>query len=245
MFLGKKSFLLAFSIFSFFVLGLFSSVNAASTAKVTRLEGKAFVSKSLKGPWKKIGVGATLNRKDIVKTAKNSRLEITLPDGSVIRLSSESRLLLENVLVSKKKKKKKFSFKLLLGKAWTKVKKLVSKDSSFEIKTKNAVAGVRGTTFRLDVEKDESTVVRVYSGAVAVAVLPVYAKKHKKGERVQVPGPQEVSKKKWEEIVLKAMQEVRVTAAGELMPPREFSAEEEKDDEWVMWNKKLDEKIGE
>ncbi len=230
-------------IFCITILFISATAFAGQYARVTRLEGKAFAAGSVKGPWHAIKVGSKLRRSEVVKTAKDSRIEITLPDGSVIRLSSESKLVLENIMVSKKKKKKKFSFRLLLGKAWTKVKKLMSKDSSFKVKTKNAVAGVRGTTFRLNVEKDESTVVRVYSGAVAVAVMPIYAKKHRKGKRVQVPGPQEISKKKWEEIVLKAMQEVRVTAKGELEPPREFKAEDEKENEWVMWNKKLDEAL--
>jgi hypothetical protein len=40
------------------------------------------------------------------------------------------------------------------------------------------VAGVRGTTFRVDASKDRSVVVRVYSGTVAVASGPIPRPEH-------------------------------------------------------------------
>jgi hypothetical protein len=128
------------------------------------------------------------------------------------------------------------------------------------METSNAVAGVRGTTFRIDAKRDKSTVVRVYTGAVAVSNAPIYAKPGKVKKtgkfqmpkqgvkpggpgRVEVAGPHEVTKKEWEEFVAKAMQEVRVAADGKIGEPVAFDAQADAADEWVSWNKSRDKQM--
>ncbi|MEZ4271329.1 MAG: FecR domain-containing protein [Myxococcota bacterium] len=46
-------------------------------------------------------------------------------------------------------KEKVVKARLFVGRLWAKVTSLFSSDSRFEIQTDNAVAGVRGTAFRL------------------------------------------------------------------------------------------------
>ena len=65
-------------------------------------------------------------------------------------------------------------------------------EARFEVKTENAVAGVRGTTFRVDAASDKLVVVRVYSGTVAVAgggAAPPGARGAGGRGAQQVPGP--------------------------------------------------------
>jgi ferric-dicitrate binding protein FerR (iron transport regulator) len=118
------------------------------------------------------------------------------------------------------------------------VAKAVGGDARFQVQTENAVAGVRGTTFRVDAAHDRSVVVRVYSGTVAVAGGGVPRPEHQPGEpRHQVEGPQEVTREEWERIVT-AMMEVRVSSDGQPAEPRAFALAQ--GDEWERWNRERD-----
>jgi ferric-dicitrate binding protein FerR (iron transport regulator) len=226
----------------------------APAGKITYMKGtvEAFSG----GAWAKLKKGNSVYGGQMIRTLKKSRVEIVLADKSVIRLGSKSKVKLKEALF--KAGTTQFSAKMFRGKAYAMASKLVGGDSKFEVTTANAVAGVRGTTFRIDAKRDKSTVVRVYTGAVAVSNAPIYSKpgKIKKTEgkfqmpkkgvkpggpgRVEVAGPSEVTKKEWEEFVAKAMQEVRVAANGELSEPVAFDAEADAADEWVAWNKSRD-----
>jgi hypothetical protein len=226
----------------------------APAGKITYMKGtvEAFSG----GAWAKLKKGNSVYGGQMIRTLKKSRVEIVLADKSVIRLGSKSKVKLKEALF--KAGTTQFSAKMFRGKAYAMASKLVGGDSKFEVTTANAVAGVRGTTFRIDAKRDKSTVVRVYTGAVAVSNAPIYSKpgKIKKTEgkfqmpkkgvkpggpgRVEVAGPSEVTKKEWEEFVAKAMQEVRVAANGELSEPVAFDDEADAADEWVAWNKSRD-----
>ncbi len=243
-------------------VGLFL-VQAASaggdTAKVTRLKGDVKVRYG-EAAYKPLKKGSRLKAGAVVKTGRKSRIEIRLADNSVIRLGSKTKMTLQKVMFASGGRKK-VTARLWGGKAYSVVSKLVGEESSFEIKTGTAVAGVRGTAFRINAAEDQSTVVRVYTGAVAVSNAPIYAKAGKPKSsgkfqmprqgvkpvgpgRVEVAGPQEVTKKQWEEIVAKAMQEVRVSAKGELSAPVAFDPKkEELEDDWVAWNKAMDKEL--
>jgi hypothetical protein len=231
----------------------------AAAGKITYMKGtvEAFSS----GTWAKLKVGDSVYGGQMIRTAKKSRVEIVLADDSVIRLGSMSKVKINEALY--KQGASQFSAKMFRGKAYAVASKLVGGDSKFEVTTSNAVAGVRGTTFRIDSKQDKSTVVRVYTGAVAVSNAPIYAKPGKPKEtggkfqmpkqgvkpggpgRVEVSGPQEVTKKEWEEFVAKAMQEVRVAANGKLSEPVAFDSEADAADEWVAWNKSRDKQTSE
>ena len=244
-------------------VGLWSvtkTVEAAdSIAKVTRIKGQVRVKVGHEGTYQSVNKGDSLVEGSVIKTSRKSRIEIRLADNSVIRLGSKSTLALQRSLMTADTKK--VSARLWGGKAYAVVNKLVGKESSFKIRTGTAVAGVRGTAFRINAATDQSTIVRVYTGAVAVSNAPFYAKagklKKKQGAlemprqgvkpggagRVEVSGPQEVTKKEWEELVAKAMQEIRVSAAGELSEPVAFDPAEDEADEWVAWNKSMDKQL--
>ena len=109
------------------------------------------------------------------------------------------------------------------------------------METENAVAGVRGTTFRVDARTDKSVLVRVYAGAVAVAKnVPIYAT-GKNEPRREVPGPEEVSREQWEKLVGKQMQIV-IAADGTPGEPEQFAEDADKNDAWAKWNQERDEK---
>lgn len=129
---------------------------------VTYVEGLVTVKPAGGGAAGPIAEGDPLHEGDTVQTPPGARLEISVANGSVIRLGESSRLLLGTAPAAGHA----FSARLFLGNLWTRVHKLVASET-FHIETENGVAGVRGTEFRVEVGP-QADLVRVYEGAVEV-----------------------------------------------------------------------------
>ncbi len=220
-----------------------AQADASKLGSITYLRGEAMRARE-GAHWTSLKEKVQVFQGDRLKTKKNSRLEATLRDGSKLRLGASSELNLERLSLGKKKKaKKKVTAKLVIGRVWASVTALFGSDSRFEIKTENAVAGVRGTRFAAARGEDGATTVKVYAGEVLVSNKPIYALPgHTKGKRVEVAGPQEISKKQWEELVAGAMQMIQVAANGTMSPPQSFELAE--DDDWEAWNTERDRLAG-
>jgi hypothetical protein len=200
-------------------------IAAESSAKVTFLNGSA------KAGGRKLSVGSEVAFGETITTAKSSRVELTFPDGSRVRLAADVKLELQRGAFEGQKRES-VSLKLLAGRIWASVVKATGGSDAFEVETKNAVSGVRGTSFAVLAASDTSALVRVYTGTVGVRPIP-------KGERKQVPGPTEVDRKQWEEIIATAMKQVRVSAAGDIAPAEDFEDEGESA-KWAKWNRERD-----
>ncbi|MCA1828398.1 MAG: FecR family protein [Myxococcales bacterium] len=110
----------------------------------------------------KLAQGAEVHAGDTIETGEGGRVEITMPGGTILRLGESSRITLHEDVPQKA-----FSARLLLGNVWAKVHKLIAGET-FQIETENAVAGVRGTEFRVEVAPQQEDLVRVYEGVVQV-----------------------------------------------------------------------------
>jgi hypothetical protein len=213
----------------------------APAGTVTFLAGDA--TRSAAGKSEKLAVGKAVFQGDVLETQKRTRLEVKLADASVIRLGPGSRAEVQAATFGKTVEDRNVSAKLLVGKVWANVAKAVGGEQRFEVKTENAVAGVRGTTFRVDAATDKSVVVKVYSGTVAVASGPIPRPEHQgpggKPERKQVAGPEQVTRAQWEKIVSNMM-EVRVSSDGVPSEPEKFALATPGEDEWEEWNRSRD-----
>jgi hypothetical protein len=212
----------------------------ASAGEVSFLEGAATRTPD-KGKAAALSIKSAVEQGDVLETGPTGKLEVTLSDKSVVRLGPTSRLKLDTAAFTDTTRD--FKATLLLGKVWSKVTSVFGAERNFEVRTERAVAGVRGTVFRVDADKTKSVLVKVYAGTVAVAgqgPLPTTGNAPaKKGERVQVAGPSQVDKKQWEKIV-GAMMQVKVSAAGEAEEPTKFSEADEAKDAWASWNRTRD-----
>lgn len=224
------------------VAGLSGSAQgkSATVGHVSYLRGLAWRTPE-GGQAARVRKGAAVRQGDTLKTAKGSRLELRLGDGSAVRLGAASEIVIDQADFAEKDRK--VSVRLVLGKVWSKVTHAVDDGSKFEVRTGNAVAGVRGTTFRVNADQDDSTLVRVYSGTVAVAgVRPIY-QQHTPGEkRRQVQGPTQVTKDEWEKLV-GGMMSVRVGANGLPSEVEKFAVADElgsDEADWVAWNRERD-----
>ena len=89
-----------------------------------------------------------LFRGDTLITLDKGRIRIKLEDDSIITLASETKLVINKSVYDPDHKTRSSFIGMDKGKARFLVKKLVDfKDSEFKVKTKTAVAGVRGSEF--------------------------------------------------------------------------------------------------
>ncbi|MGB8930693.1 MAG: FecR family protein, partial [Anaeromyxobacteraceae bacterium] len=216
-----------------------------------------------------LAVGSPVFAGDVLETQRRTRLEVKLADQSVLRLGPVARVDLTAASFGRSVEERQVSAKLKVGSVWAKVAKTVGGEARFEVKTENAVAGVRGTTFRVDAAKDRSVVVKVYTGTVAVVGSHVPRPMHGEGGdaepgrepepkkvaaaggegkagaeparkgRKQIAGPKQVTKEQWEKIVT-SMMAVSVSADGTASEPASFAVAGQGQDDWESWNRERD-----
>lgn len=253
--------------FLIFITTLFNFLNAnalgespisneekANVATVTFLQGRAEVLAPQEASWKPLHIGSYLYPEDEIKTQAKSRIEIQFPDRSLLRFDEKTNFKLKKVLFDVPTNSREIKVEMVLGKSWANVRKIFGSKKTFEVVSANAVAGVRDTIWRMNVDKNKSTLIRVYEGVVQVYnpfVKPEY-KLEKEGFKApsEVAGPQEIpppyheiSLEEWEEIVLQQMMQVIIPPKGKPSKPNRFNMEEDLKEEWVRWNQKRDKEL--
>lgn len=124
----------------------------AAVGKVSVLKGQA--TRTPKG-----GAAAALKQDgeielgDTLAVGQDSDMKITLNDESLLLVGANSTVRIDEAKFEGLERRA-FSARLVLGKVWAKVTKAVSgSEAKFEVTTERAVAGVRGTVFRVDATK--------------------------------------------------------------------------------------------
>jgi hypothetical protein len=108
-------------------------------------------------------VGTILDSKDIIMTESGS-LDIQNKNEDLIRVKSYSKLSIASL---EEGESSKTTVDIQWGELVVKTKKLKS-NSEFKVLTPTTVAGVRGTIFTVELEKDKIPKVKVFEGSVAV-----------------------------------------------------------------------------
>lgn len=128
-------------------------------------------SATLKGPGGGSSVeltrGVRVYAGDLIQTGADSSVRLMLNDKSVIDIGANTELSLESF--KRAKKVRRDSLRLIVGRVWARVTALFGAGSSFEVDTETAVAGVRGTEFIIEVDRDGKTTVSVIDGSVELA----------------------------------------------------------------------------
>lgn len=191
--------------------------------------------------------GEYLTVGDRILTEKNSRIELKLPDDSFIRFDEQTSFVLESSGINPKEKKRNIHLNMILGKIWANVSKRFGRKGRFLVSSRTAIAGVRGTVYRMNVNQDDSVTVKVYSGEVDVSGKAPADAVHQPppGQKPTaiagphpVPGPRPVSLEEWTFIV-SAMQQIDISPEGK--PSRPFRFDRDKDlNQWVRFNLKRD-----
>ena len=228
-------------------LSIAPSFAGDDAAVVTRLDGQARAYAKGQRTGKALHKNDRLMKGQEVRVGERSRIELRFPDGTVMRFAERSTVRMDDILYDPKTQEKKVRVDLTGGKLWANVKKLVTSDSMVEVKTVNAVAGVRGTVYRVNVDEDNSAVVKVYDGSVYVA-----GKQQGTAQQASPPGPpvpvegphevpppyHEVTMEEWQ-VIVKSFQQVTISPKGVPSEPQDFDPQQDRDD-WVKWNQERD-----
>jgi hypothetical protein len=233
------------------ILATFGSIGSQSSTattigKINFILGKEFevtIRHESDAKWFPVRLKMDIRRGDRIKTAKETRCEIKLNDGSIIRMGENSEFDFQQSNLSKSTRQVEAG--LSIGKIWAVVTKWANPKDQFSVKSPTAVCAVRGTIYRM--EADSTTRVAVYDGQVDVGptqgLRQQLQQQRPPGAPVQVPGPTQVpgpfqvSLEQWVRLVEGYQMEIRNN--GRYAKTKIDSTAETQVD-WVRWNKERD-----
>ncbi len=167
---------------------------APGSATVTNIYGNVIGFEPGRQP-RKLTVGGILHAGAVIQTASSSNVTLRFEDDSILLLKSNGEVKLKKLkvypgtgMVDTRLEQKK-------GKSESKVTPKKGPGSRFEIKTPSAVAGVRGTVFRVEASPNgqitDSEVtkgeVEVKAGAAELLIPRGFGTSAKKGEQPSPP----------------------------------------------------------
>ncbi len=145
----------------------FFTVTPEQTGKVIHVQGQVSVVKDAT-TWA-LTQGMTIQPKQEIVTGQDGYAKIQVPDGSVFEVFPGSRATFRSNQGNLRE-----LLDLWIGRVKVHVEKLNGKPNPNRIQTPTAVISVRGTTFDVNVEEEDQTLVLVEEGEVAVqhALMP-------------------------------------------------------------------------
>lgn len=219
------------------------------TGEVTYVKGRARRRPLDVDEWIRAREGSEIISGDKVRTLRDSRAELSLKEMNLIRLAPLTTIDIVKLYEESKEGRDETQIDVEKGDIWAHVAE-VEEDAKFNISTPVTGAAITGTRFRISVDKDSSTVLKVYEGEVRVTNLPDQEElvpqelpetgpKRIQGPK-QIPGPRQVTFEVWYYIV-KNMQEIRIGKDGQLLASGSFSPDDpDEQTKWVKWNLKRD-----
>lgn len=116
--------------------------------RIQQVTGRAVIMHQDKKFGYPVSKGTDLYKNDTIITLKDGRVSFKLNDGSFMMLSPETRLEINKSVFAPKQKTRSSFLSMAFGKARFVVQKIEdAKHSEFKVRTKTAVAGVRGSDF--------------------------------------------------------------------------------------------------
>ena len=155
--------------------------SAEVVGHITQVEGRVDLLKGGKLPATPVALQDKVESGDVLRTKSLSKAQITFIDNSVITLSPESRMAVDEYRFEPGQQKRNAVLNLFQGMAHVVVNKLFKVDEpDFVIKTHTAVTGVRGTDFGIRLQPNASTILN-FQGVTQVAnIFPEVSKLDRK-----------------------------------------------------------------
>ena len=138
--------LLILVVFLFSALYVFAAPKGKHVGIVNRLQGKAVVYHNGETQPQTLEVGSKVYENDKIVTEKNAKVQVVLRNDCVFTAGEESELVITKDMYSKITGKRETVVSLLKGKLRSVVgKNYRTAGSKYEVHTRTAIAGVRGT----------------------------------------------------------------------------------------------------
>ena len=135
-------------------------------AKIAAFSGDSTLATN-NGAAIEVSIGMVVREGMIITTGKNGFVTLALPDNSRVSVPSNSKVRLSKLRMTQYANSPKTELTLLDGRVESTVSSLVSNKGRFEVRSPLAIAGVRGTHFRVGIT-EQGTASEVLEGNVAV-----------------------------------------------------------------------------
>ena len=140
------------------IMGLVVAAPAEVAGRLTMVEGRVDLLKGGQLPSGGAKLEDTVSPGDVLRTKSLSKAQITFSDNTVLTISPETRLALEEYMFDANQGKRNAVLKLFQGMVLTVVSKLYKTEKpDFIIQTHTAVLGVRGTEVGVRLSPNDST----------------------------------------------------------------------------------------
>jgi len=136
-------------------------------AKIAAFSGNSTSSADTNSSPTQVTIGMSVREGMIITTGQNGFVTLALPDNSRVSIPSNSRVKLSKLRMTQFANSPKTELTLLDGRVESTVTSLVNNKGRFEVHSPLAIAGVRGTHFRVAIT-DKGTASEVLEGNVAV-----------------------------------------------------------------------------
>lgn len=251
----RRVLLIVVPLVLFSALGLLLAVDDEPEATVTYIEGDVVKRPEVEETWIAAELNSIVTRGYKVRTYEKSRAELTLNVDSVVRLAPRTTVDVVKLFEENREGFNETLFEVEDGEVWANIEGLGDADS-FAITSEVMGTACRGTTYRLSVIGDGTTMLRVYEGAVELwdPMMAITGPgfwetgavgeddgKHEVVGPHEVSGPIEVTEEEWRLRLITAMQEIIIAPDGTVLREGKFSPDDAgEQSEWVRWNQQRD-----
>lgn len=172
----KKKFLYVIFFFLLFLFPLYCQFK--NYAVITSLKGEVFVRREKSEIFIPARINMILYEGDRLWVRDNSFAILTFSDKSILRVFPNSQVDIAKLL--KEREKEISIFRLIVGKLWITVERALSIGERVEVQTSMVVAGVRGTSWVMEVKRDSRSIVSVLKGMVSLKISKIEYREEEK-----------------------------------------------------------------
>ena len=145
---GLKSMMLFWVTITALSLALPWAAQAAAVGTFTLVEGRVDLMKKGQAPATPVKVQDTVEPGDVVRTKPESKAQLKFIDDTVLTISPESRVGIEEYMYNAQKNERNAALQIFRGMVHAVVSKIIKlEEPDFIVKTHTSILGVRGTSF--------------------------------------------------------------------------------------------------